>query len=200
MIRINLLSIERARTRRRIGFDVAQKVTLVCSVIVLAAALGVGWWYWALRQAGADLAQEVAVAQAETDRLRSVLDQVQQFEARRQQLQQRVALIEQLRQGQGEPVRMLDEVSRAVPEGLWLIEMQQEESNLTLRGRATSLTALSDFIGNLEVSGFFVLPVEILDSQVEELPQGDVVNFSIRAQFLPPAPVPVPVPVAPAGG
>ena len=85
MIRINLLSVVRERrTRRRIGFDIAQKVTLACSVILLGTALGVGWWFWTLRQEAAAITQEVAVAQAETERLRSVLDQVQQFEARRQ--------------------------------------------------------------------------------------------------------------------
>ena len=60
------------------------------------------------------------------------------------------------------------------------------------------LTALSDFIGNLELSGFFVLPVEILDSQVELLPQGEVVNFSIKADIRPPAaPVAAAAPAVP---
>ncbi|MAG71850.1 MAG: hypothetical protein CL471_16410 [Acidobacteria bacterium] len=187
MIRINLLTVQRERTRRRVGFDPAQKAAAACSVVLLATALGIGWWFWTMRQETAALAQEVALAQTETDRLSGVLEQVRDLESRRQQLQQRVALIEQLRQGQGQPVRMLDEVSRAIPEGLWLVEMVQDQAGLTIQGRTTTLTVLSDFIGNLESSGFFQLPVEMLDSQVEELTQSEVVNFSVRVQFLPPA-------------
>ncbi|HJO39298.1 MAG: PilN domain-containing protein [Vicinamibacterales bacterium] len=194
MIRINLLTVERSRTRRRIGFEPAQKAAAACSVVLLATALGIGWWFWTMRQERAALVQEIALAQTETDRLSGVLDQVRDFETRREQLQQRVALVEQLRQGQGQPVRMLDEVSRAIPEGLWLVEMIQDATGLTIQGRTTTLTALSDLIGNLERSGFFQLPVEMLDSQVEELTQGEVVNFSIRVQFLPPA---APVPATP---
>ena len=39
-------------------------------------------------------------------------------------------------------------------------------------GRTTSLTALSDFVANLEASGWFKKPVEILDSQVDQTAQG----------------------------
>ena len=163
MIRINLLAVDRERTKRRAGFDLAQKVTVACSLILLATALGVGWWYWSMRQASQRLEVEIAAAQQETERLRSVLDQVQQVETRRAQLQQRVALIEQLRQGQGEPVRILDEVSRALPDGLWLTEISQEARTLTIQGRSTTLTALSDFIGNLEVSG--VLRITCRDAE-----------------------------------
>ena len=41
--------------------------------------------------------------------------EVEQFEAQKQQLQQRVSLIEQLRKGQTGPVHMLDQISRALP-------------------------------------------------------------------------------------
>jgi Tfp pilus assembly protein PilN len=109
-------------------------------------------------------------------------------------LQQRVALIEELRKGQSGPVHLLDEVSRALPERLWLTQLQQVEGDLRIEGRATSLTALSDFVGNLESSGYFARPVEILDSQVEAQPAqvqaaggpGDVVKFTVKAQFVMP--------------
>ena len=42
-----------------------------------------------------------------------MLGQVQKFETRKAQLQQRVTLIEQLRRGQTGPVHVLDEVSKA---------------------------------------------------------------------------------------
>ena len=109
---------------------------------------------------------------------------MQKFETRKAQLQQRVTLIEQLRRGQTGPVHVLDEVSKSVPDRLWLTSMVQKDKEFTIDGRTTSLTALSDFVANMEGSAWFKRPVEIVDSQVEPNPQaGDLVRFTIRAQF-----------------
>ena len=54
---------------------------------------------------------DITAAQQETQRLHSVIMQVQQFEQRKTQLQQRVTLIEQLRKEQIGPVHMLDQIS-----------------------------------------------------------------------------------------
>lgn len=188
MIRINLLAVERERVRRRPGLDLSQQITVLGSLLVLVAALGVVWWWWTLRQRVARLDRDIAAAQQETVRLKSVLDELRRMETRRTQFQQRVALIEELRRGQGVAVRLLDQVSRSVPDRLWLTELRQEGSSVTMQGRAISLTALSDFVGNLEASGYFARPVEILESTTEEQQQVQVVRFSIKAEFKVPGP------------
>jgi type IV pilus assembly protein PilN len=189
MIRINLLAVERDRAKRRAKFQAEQKVTIASSLLVVAAALFVGWWYWSLQQGSAALDQRIADAQGETQRLESIIQQVGQFEAQRVQLQQRVTLIEQLRQGQSGPVHLLDQISRALPDTMWLTEMRQSGADVTLDGRCTSLTALSDFVSNLESSRYFVLPVEIIDSQVEPAtPQAaELIRFTVKATFMPPS-------------
>jgi type IV pilus assembly protein PilN len=186
MIRINLLAVERERTKRatRTVIPAAQRVTIGASFILLATVLGVGWWFWSLRRQSADLDTAIASAEVETQQLRSVLAQVQKFETRKAQLQQRVTLIEQLRRGQTGPVHVLDEVSKSLPDRLWLTSMVQKDKEFTIDGRTTSLTALSDFVANIEGSHWFKKPVEIVDSQVEPNPQtGDLVRFTIRANF-----------------
>ncbi len=60
---------------------------------------------------GARIDDAITAAQKETTRLHSVIVQVQQFEQRKAQLQQRVTLIEQLRNEQIGPVHMLDQIS-----------------------------------------------------------------------------------------
>jgi type IV pilus assembly protein PilN len=201
MIRINLLAVEREqRPKRRASFalDDTQKVTIAASVILIVPALGIVWWFWALKQQSAQLDQDIMDAEAETRRLRSVLTQVQQFEARRAQLQQRVSLIEELRKGQSGPVHMLDAISRSLPDRLWLTEMTQTNSDLALKGLSTSLTALSDFVANLEASGYFKKPVEIVDSQVgtqaSKPEASDLVRFEVKATFQVPQPPAVPAP------
>ncbi len=126
--------------------------------MLVVAALGVGWWFWYLQRTSAELDQQIAAAQRETQRLQSVILQVQQFEARRAQLQQRVTLIEQLRKGQTGPVHLLDHVSRALPDSMWLTDLKNAGADVAIDGRCTSLTSLSDFISGLEGSKLFRAP------------------------------------------
>jgi hypothetical protein len=64
----------------------------------------------------------------------------------------------------------------------------------------TSLTGLSDFVGNLETSTWFKKPVDIVDSQVtSDAKTGDIYKFSIKATFNNPEAPPPPAPPA-AGG
>jgi hypothetical protein len=65
--------------------------------------------------------------------------------------------------------------------------MQQSPDGytLTIQGRCLTLTSLSDFIGNLEGSRYFIRPVEIVDSAVvpgqDKTP--DLIAFTIRGTF-----------------
>ena len=97
--------------------------------------LFIGWRYWTVNHDSAELDKEIAAAQQETTRLHSVIEQVQQFEQRKAQLQQRVVLIEQLRKGQTGPVHMLDQISRALPPMLWLTEVKQTGADDRDRGQ-----------------------------------------------------------------
>ena len=83
---------------------------------------------------------------------------------------------------------MLDQISRALPPMLWLTEMKQVGRDVVIEGRCTTLTALSDFVANLEASGYFKRSVEIVSTQTETIgqPPGELIKFSVKAQFQPP--------------
>jgi type IV pilus assembly protein PilN len=192
MIRINLLAAERTPKKKAIAFQTGQKLVIGCSLILVLALLFIGWRFWALSRESTQLDLEIAAAQQETTRLHSIIQQVQQFEQRKAQLQQRVTLIEQLRKGQTGPVHMLDQISRALPPMLWLLELKQTGDSVQLDGRCSTLTGLSEFVTNLEASGYFKRSVEIINTQVESVstPPGELIKFSIKAQFQTPDPKP----------
>ena len=50
MIRINLLAVERERSKRRALIPAAHRVTIAASLILVVTALTIGWWFWSLRQ------------------------------------------------------------------------------------------------------------------------------------------------------
>jgi type IV pilus assembly protein PilN len=189
MIRINLLGVERARARKAIAFDIGQQLTLAATLILLVAAIGIGWWYWTLSQESAQLDTDIADAQQEATRLRTLLAEVGQFEAQRQQLQQRVTLISQLRSGQSIPVQLLDHISRSLPDMLWLTMMEQKADEVTIQGQSTTLIALSDFVGNLSTGTLLERPIEIVNSQVQASTGTgaqagpELIQFTVRARI-----------------
>ncbi|HEY9466934.1 MAG TPA: PilN domain-containing protein [Vicinamibacterales bacterium] len=196
MIRINLLGVERKQVRSTgvptFGFDTGQKLTVACSLILVGAMLGIGYWFWWLNETSARVDREIVAANAEATRLRGLLSEVQQFEARKGQLTQRVQLIEQLRGGQSVPVQLLDHISRSLPDMLWLTSMAQNGPELTIQGRSTTLIALSDFVGNLGTNPLLIKPIEIVNSEVENssaaaqtragLPPVETIRFTVKAQ------------------
>jgi type IV pilus assembly protein PilN len=198
MIRINLLGVERKQVRSKgPSFDIGQKLTVACSLVLVAAVLGIGYWYWSLNETSARVDREIVAANAEATRLRGLLTEVQQFEARRGQLTQRVQLIEQLRGGQSVPVQLLDHISRSLPDMLWLTSMVQNGPVLTIQGRSTTLIALSDFVGNLGTNPLLIKPIEIVNSEVDPSsaqarpgePAVETIRFTVKAQVAGVAPM-----------
>ena len=195
MIRINLLAVDRERRKKRAALSfgtVAQQVTVACSLILLVAGGVCGWRYWKIWQESKQLDTEITTAQQETSRLHSIIQQVQLFEQRKAQLQQRVVLIEQLRKSQTGPVHMLDQISRSLPPMMWLTGLKQVGPDVVIDGRCTTLTGLSDFVASLEATGYFKRSVEIVSTQTETISAapGELIKFSLKAQFLPPGAAP----------
>jgi type IV pilus assembly protein PilN len=188
MIRINLLAVERERTKKKATFQTGQKVTIACSLVLVLAVMLIGWRYLSLASESKQLDIDISNSQQEATRLHGIILQVQEFEQRKAQLQQRVVLIEQLRKSQTGPVHMLDQISRSLPPMLWLTGMKQDADSITIDGRCTTLTGLSDFVANLESTGYFKKSVEIVSSQTEAMttPPGEVVKFSVKGQFVTP--------------
>ena len=190
MIRINLLAAERETSKKKavVLGTAGQKLTIGCSLILILAVLFIGWRYWTISRDSTQIDAAIVAAQQETTRLHSVIQQVQQFEQRKAQLQQRVVLIEQLRKSQTGPVHMLDQISRSLPPMLWLTGLKQDTESITIDGRCTTLTGLSDFVANLEATGYFKKSVEIVSSQSEVMttPPGEVVKFSVKGVFVTP--------------
>jgi type IV pilus assembly protein PilN len=202
MIRINLLAADRAPKKKAVvALQTGQKLTIGCTAILVLAALFIGWRYWTVTHESTNLDNQITAAQQETVRLHSIIQQVQQFEQRKAQLQQRVQLIEQLRKGQTGPVHMLDQISRALPPMLWLTEVKQSLTDVTIDGKCTTLTGISDFVANLEATGYFHRSIEIVSTTAEPgtTATGELVKFSLKAVYQNPSDVKSPAGAPPAG-
>ena len=186
MIRVNLLPTERRKAQApAFGLQAGQKIALGGSLILLLAGLFVLWRYWALGQDAAQVERDIEAQRREEQRLVQVINEVKDFESRRERLQQRVGLIEELRRGQTAPVHMLDQVSKSLPDMTWLTKMTQSGYDVTMEGNCMSLTSLSDFVANLEGTRYFARPVEIVTSEVVPATQQapEMIKFTVKGTF-----------------
>lgn len=183
MIRVNLLTSVQDRTtivdgRSRDG-RAAAAVALPGLALVLAA-----WWFWSLHGQSAELTRELANAEAALAGLTPVVDAVHGAEALRADLAAQVARIDALHDRRGDPPRLLDQLSRALPNGLWLSEVRQEPAAVVVRGRALAPAAVSDYAAALEDSASPDARVEIVGSRREESFGGqEAVAFEIRMRL-----------------
>ena len=189
MIRINLLSVEKpiaatASSGPKFSLNLSEKAGPIAALFVLAGCAGyIALDYLNLQRQDAALHQELIAARAEKARLQPILREVERFEAQKRDLQQRVNLIEELRQNQVGPVHMLDQISRSMPDRLWLLDMKQTGNDVTLDGKTSTLSSLADFVANLEASGYFAKPVEITNSEEEKANDTDLIKFTVKATF-----------------
>jgi len=192
VIRVNLIS-ERKLAKKKTAFPIEQQVTAGCCAILVAGALVCGWRYWSLGREAARLTSDIEKAQKETNNLKVIIAQVEDFEQQKAELQQRVELIEQLRKEQTGPVHMLDEISRSLPPLLWLTNLKQSPSNeVLIDGRSNTLTSISDFVASLETTGFFQKSIEIVSTtsdtslaaeKAAAATTGEMIKFQIKAVF-----------------
>ena len=200
MIRVNLIS-ERKAAKKKFAFPIAQQVTVGCAAIMVLAVVGVSWRYWSLSRESARLTSEIGRAQSEAARLKAVIAQVEEFETEKNELQQRVELIEQLRKSQTGPVHMLDQISRSLPAMVWLTQLKQTPgaSDVLIEGRSNALTSISDFVAGLEQSGYFERSIEIVSTSSDTSPAaekaaaattGETIKFQIKALFKTPGEAP----------
>ena len=184
MIRINLVAPEKAaKTRTKAAgpgpISTGALTGLVLPFLFVAASLLlIAAAFWLQSNKLKDLENRIAADEKREKDLQAIKQQVDQFQQRKAILENKVLVIEQLRLAQKSPVHMLDEISKALPDYVWLTGMDENRGALRFQGQSNSLAAVADFIGGLQRSGWF--PVVDLGTAQE---QRSIVNFTVTGSF-----------------
>jgi type IV pilus assembly protein PilN len=105
------------------------------------------------------LDDDIGKAKIEAERLRSIIEEVQGFETKKADLEAKIKLINDLKTNQKGPVRLMDEVSKALPDLVWLSSLDLASNQITLRGRTMSPNAVATYLENIKKSPYFAEPV-----------------------------------------
>jgi Tfp pilus assembly protein PilN len=198
MIRINLLGVPKPRKGKRpsaprISLPSEGLGTFVIVVVILAATAGAnGLWYWQMKRQSAKLDDQIRSADVEYQRLALVKQKYAEREKERNLYQARVDVVDKLRKEQSGPVTLLTTVGGTVDhtDGIWLISMTDDGTNINLKGEALSIHAIANLIRNLTKTGYF-RTVEIKESfQDDAVKDMQSFQFTLQCQkgLTPPAP------------
>lgn len=154
MIKINLLSegrrpvvARKSRPTLSFGGQEPNNVLLIAG-LVLGALIAGGWWF-RLNAEYKSLQRQVRTAKARYEELRPIIEKVNLFKKKSEDLDRKVQVIKDLKSQQKGPVFVMDAVSKALPELLWLESLNISGRSLTVRGKAFNTNAVAAFIENL---------------------------------------------------
>jgi len=203
MIRINLLKPESKDLKEPISApgtaeETPKKGPNLGNLIFLALVIGLGAFYFFQQKAFRRENALLATARQEKAQLAYVEAALQKQQAARENLDRKITLIESLNAQRDMAPRLMDELSRRLPDWVWLNEIVFDAKGLQIKGRALSNNLVADYIAGLESSPQ-IMNVNLVSS-TQKTAQGDqYLDFTLRAVLeKKPEPVPPPETAAPA--
>jgi type IV pilus assembly protein PilN len=186
MIRINLLAPERAAAKEKKvrgpaiapGAPGALQSYLLLVLFVGGALLVCAGLWWVQTAKLRSLDTRIAADEKRMRDLQAIKAQVDAFQQKKAMLENKVAVIEKLQLAQKSPVHMLDEISKALPDYVWLTDMDEATGSLKFKGQSNTLASVADFISALQRSGWFPT-VDLVNSQ----DQNNLINFDLSGLF-----------------
>ncbi len=147
MIEINLLPLREARRKETVRFQ----VSVFILTVILALAI-VFFLKWNADQRERQLDGQIKSVQAEIARLNKIVGEINKIKKEKELLERRLKVIEGLERGRLGAAKLFDELSRRVPEKLWLEKVSKKGSTLHLEGIALDDETIADFMTTLEAS------------------------------------------------
>lgn len=185
MIRINLLPVRAAQKKEALRGQIA---ILVLSLVGTLVACGAVYAAMAMQIGAAR--EDKAAKETELLQLRAAIGEVDKFKKLQKDLQEKLGILDKLKQGKTGPVRLLDSLSNALPEKLWLTSFKETGGAVTIAGLGMNEETVATFMRNLEDSPSF-RNVEL--TVTEQAEQGDgprLQKFELSCQVEFPAAAP----------
>ncbi|MDI6728225.1 MAG: PilN domain-containing protein [Thermodesulfovibrionales bacterium] len=175
MIRVNLLAEKKKKKR------VKGPASFLVAIIIAsgAALILMGFVTFMLKSSVSKLKAQSESNKAKLAELNKKINEVKKYEKLNKEIEQRNALIETLRKNQAVPVRILDDVSMVMPEGIWLASMTYKDNGVGLEGYAFTNIDIVSYVENLKKSVNFT-DVYLEESKQVEFEKVPVYKFKLN--------------------
>jgi Tfp pilus assembly protein PilN len=195
LIKINLVREGRAAVRgataaptSSAGGPTNLNGLLIVSLILLGI-VGAGAYYFVKKSQLAQTQALVSQRRDEAQKLEHIIKEVEDFQRRKDSLEKRIALINDLKRNQKNPVKILDRISVDLPDLVWLDTMTLDGLVLKIDGRALNPNAVANFVSNIKADPLFEEPSVRSVTQSQVAGGVNVYSYSMQVSLkAPPKP------------
>lgn len=149
MIRVNLLPHREIRRRRQ-----QQQFFTMLGIV---AALGIAIWLLVHTNLAGDHTDQLSRNQYLTDEIAKLdkeIADIKKLKEMTDSLLSRKKVVESLQANRAQAVQLLDELTRQLPDGIYLKTIRQQGSRVTINGFTQSQARVSTLMRNLEASPY----------------------------------------------
>lgn len=153
MAKINLLPWREALRKER-----QQEFIGIIAAVAIAAAALVWFVNGSIEDQWKTQKQRNAFIQKEMSVLSEQISEIQKLREKREQLLERMELIQNLQGNRPVIVRLFDEIARAIPDDLYFTSLDIKGDKVSVKGRAKSNNRVAALMRNFDDSDWFSAP------------------------------------------
>jgi type IV pilus assembly protein PilN len=153
MIRINLLPHREEKRKRR-----EQQFAVLAGMAGLVGLAVAGAVYFFLDTEETQQQRNVSYMKAEIDKLDKQIEEIRKIREETASLLAKKQVVESLQSNRSEPVQLLDQLLRQLPEGVYLKAIKQAGPKVNITGYAQSNARVSTLMRNLGASPYLENP------------------------------------------
>jgi len=166
MIRINLIAAKRKKQARTVPVEFI--LTALLTIFMVAMA---GYLFYFLSSKIQTLTLKKQDNEKKIAQLRNTLKELENYESLIKDIEQKQRVIEELRRNQSVPVRVIDEISKLLPDSVWLNSLNIKGDTIHLSGSAFTNRDVVSYVNNLKSADLF-MDVYLEESKNRSIPMG----------------------------
>lgn len=173
MIRINLLPVARKKKPKPLPGVISSATIL--TVITIGALVFLFFYFNSKLQ---EAKFRFATNEQKKTELKKTIKEVEDFEKLNKTFEERNKIIEQLRKNQNMPVRIIDEISRNLPNGVWLQTLTVSGGSVSLDGFAFTNSDIVAYVNSMKNSTIFS-DIFLQESKQTEIDKVSLYQFKL---------------------
>jgi type IV pilus assembly protein PilN len=176
VIKINLLGDDTVQ-------DNSETMMLAAYAASLVLVAGIFFFMQSsLNSKVAKLETESAKLEGQLSRLQETTKEVKDLDKKRAELNDKLVVIAMLKRSKVGPVRVLDDLSLALPERAWITEVKETAGALRINGFALDNQTIATFMKDLGASDYFTA-VELVETKMVDKNGAKVRDFALDAKI-----------------
>jgi type IV pilus assembly protein PilN len=179
MIKINLLPEKKPKEEDVKASPAKSFLTLIGGITLAVLLVMGGISYYFASYEKSNLLKQSENNKNQITQLQKKIQDVKKFEALNASIQLKTTLIENLRKHQAVPVRILDEVSSVLPEGVWLTSLTYKDNIVKIEGVAYTNLDIVSYVENFKKSAI-ITEVSLDESKYDEIDKIQVYKFKLN--------------------